>query len=155
MHRLELRIPPLAVAAFFAMLMVTVTHLVPVAFIHLPGQLSLTMALLLALTGACVAASGVIAFRRHQTTVNPLTPEQSSTLVVSRIYRFSRNPMYLGFFLGLCGWSLYLRNGIAALLLPFFIAYMGRFQIQPEERALSKRFGAQFTAYQQQVRRWL
>ena len=102
-----------------------------------------------------VSAAGVVAFRRSRTTVNPLSPEQASSLVVHGIYRFTRNPMYLGFLLALTGWSVHLANLAAVLLLPVFVAYMNRFQIQPEERALLQNFGARFAAYTQAVRRWL
>jgi protein-S-isoprenylcysteine O-methyltransferase Ste14 len=63
--------------------------------------------------------------------------------------------MYLGFLLALAGWAAYLANAGAALLLPVFVAYLTRFQIIPEERALSAKFGAAFAAYASGVRRWL
>jgi protein-S-isoprenylcysteine O-methyltransferase Ste14 len=84
-----------------------------------------------------------------------VTPQQSSSLVATGIYRFSRNPMYPGFLLALLGWSVYLANWIAALLLPVFVVYMNRFQIQPEGRALLQKFGAQFSEYAAAVRRSL
>lgn len=78
-----------------------------------------------------------------------------TSLVATGIYRISRNPMYPGFLLVLLGWCAYLANWASAFLLPAFEAYMNRFQIQPEERALSARFGSQFLAYCGSVRRWL
>lgn len=63
--------------------------------------------------------------------------------------------MYLGFVLGLAVWAVYLASGVSVLLLPAFVAYMNRFQIQPEERALGERFGPRFLAYCRSVRRWL
>jgi protein-S-isoprenylcysteine O-methyltransferase Ste14 len=115
----------------------------------------LVVALALVLAGALVAAAGVVAFRRHKTTVNPFTPDQSSSLVTMGVYRFSRNPMYLGFLLALAGWAVYLASWPAALWLPAFVLYMNRFQIQPEERALLERFGQQFVTYSKTTRRWL
>jgi protein-S-isoprenylcysteine O-methyltransferase Ste14 len=132
--------------------MAAVAYAVP-AGVPLPGKLP--VAIVLAVAGGLVALAGVVAFRRHRTTVNPFTPEQSSSLVDGGIYRFSRNPMYLGFLLALVGWWTYLANWVAALLLPVFVAYMNRFQIQPEERALTERFGGEFLAYCKKVRRWL
>jgi protein-S-isoprenylcysteine O-methyltransferase Ste14 len=151
-HCLELRIPPAVLVAIVAAAMAALAYLVPAA-----GTVSVSpmVAGVLALAGGLVALSGVVAFRRQETTVNPLTPEQSSSLVASGIYRFSRNPMYLGFLLCLVGWCVYLANCVAALLLPGFVMYMTRFQIQPEERALRARFGSQFEAYYRTVRRWL
>jgi protein-S-isoprenylcysteine O-methyltransferase Ste14 len=84
-----------------------------------------------------------------------MKPESSSSLVVSGIYRWSRNPMYLGFLLGLLGWAIFLSNVLAFLFLPVFILYMNRFQIEPEEKALAVLFGKQFAAYKSRVRQWL
>jgi protein-S-isoprenylcysteine O-methyltransferase Ste14 len=152
MSRLELRIPPVAVVLIVAAAMAALAYAVP-ATVPIPAKG--TLAGVLALLGALVALAGVVAFRRHETTVNPFTPEQSSALVATGIYRFSRNPMYLGLLLVLAGWAVYLANWASALLLPAFVAYMNRFQIQPEERALAERFGSQFLNYAQSVRRWL
>lgn len=149
---LELRIPPLALVLVFAAGMAAIACTVP-ASIAIPGRLIIAVAFVL--MGAAVALAGVMAFRLHKTTVNPLTPDQSSTLVAIGIYRVSRNPMYLGFLLALLGWSVYLSNWASALALPVFVAYMNRFQIQPEERALTRRFGPRFVAYAKSVRRWL
>jgi protein-S-isoprenylcysteine O-methyltransferase Ste14 len=63
--------------------------------------------------------------------------------------------MYLGFLLGLIGWAIYLSNALAFFLLPAFVAYINRFQIGPEEKALGVLFGEQFVAYCSRVRRWL
>jgi protein-S-isoprenylcysteine O-methyltransferase Ste14 len=152
MRSLELRIPPVALVIIFAAVMAVLAYAVP-ASVPVPAKLAIAVSLLIA--GALVALAGVVAFRRHKTTVNPFTPEQSSSLVATGIYRFSRNPMYLGFLLALVGWGAYLASWVSALLLPAFVAYMNRFQIQPEERALTERFGQQFLAYSQSVRRWL
>ena len=71
------------------------------------------------------------------------------------IYRFTRNPMYLGQLLQLVAWAFWLENLLAFAVLPAYIAYLTRFQIIPEERILSARFGASYAAYQQRVRRWV
>ena len=106
-------------------------------------------------TGVIISGLGVASFRRASTTVNPMKPESSSVLVDSGIYRLTRNPMYLGFLLVLVGWAIFLSNIFAFLLLPVFILYMNRFQIEPEERALTAKFGPSFVAYKTRVRRWL
>ena len=152
MRALELRVPPLALVVVFAVGMAVIAYAAP-ASLAVPGRL--LVALTLAFAGALVALAGVVAFHEHKTTVNPFTPDQSSSLVASGIYRFSRNPMYLGFLLALAGWAVYLANWASALLLPAFVAYMNRFQIEPEERALSQRFGQEFASYSKATRRWL
>lgn len=110
---------------------------------------------LVASLGGSVAFAGVVEFRRAQTTVNPIRPEGASALVVSGIYRLTRNPMYLGFVLILMGWMLALASLPGAAISVAFVWYMDRFQIPPEEAALRTRFGGVYDAYVLRVRRWL
>lgn len=98
---------------------------------------------------------GVHAFRRARTTVNPTRPGSSTVLVVSGVYRFTRNPMYLGFLLMLLGAAAQLENAAAFIVWPAFVLYLNRFQIRPEEEALRALFGEAFIRYQSRVRRWL
>ena len=150
---LELRIPPVAVVLVASGLMWIAAWCLP--SLRRPFSGHLAMALGLFAAGALVSFAGVVQFRRARTTVNPLTPEASSALVVSGVYEWTRNPMYLGFLIALCGWAAYLSNAASVLVLPLFIVYMNRFQIAPEERALRARFGQQFEDYCRSVRRWL
>jgi protein-S-isoprenylcysteine O-methyltransferase Ste14 len=150
---LELKIPPLLVWLGFAGAMLGVARAAPGLSFTL--ILSPALALAMAALGGAVAVAGVIAFRDKRTTVNPLTPNASSSVVSSGVYRVSRNPMYLGFLLALAGWAVYLSNTGAALLLPAFVAYMTQYQIKPEERALLAKFGQEFSQYMSRVRRWL
>jgi len=72
------------------------------------------------------------------------------------LYRFSRNPMYLGFLILLISLGAYLENVLALLLAPtLFIVYMNQYQINPEEKALHQVYGDEFLAYRRKVRRWL
>ena len=84
-----------------------------------------------------------------------MKPESASSLVVSGIYRFTRNPMYLGMLLVLSGWAIFLSNALSFLFLPAYVVYMNRFQIGPEERALAAKFPQPFADYRSEVRRWL
>ena len=72
----------------------------------------------------------------------------------TRIYRLSRNPMYLGFLLVLAAWAVLLANVLVLLPVVAFVIYMNRFQITPEERALAVMFGTEFNAYKRRVRKW-
>ena len=107
------------------------------------------------IAGLVFSAAGILSFRRARTTVNPTTPEAASFLVVSGIYRITRNPMYVGISLVLVAWAVFLSSAWALLGPAAFILYISRFQIAPEERALSKLFGAEYASYRARVRRWL
>ena len=90
-----------------------------------------------------------------QTTVDPRVPDQSASLVTGGVYRLSRNPMYLGFFLVLSAWALGLGNVASFLILPLFVVCMNRLQIAPEERQLRELFGEAYREYTSNVRRWI
>jgi protein-S-isoprenylcysteine O-methyltransferase Ste14 len=151
--RLENRIPPPIVAVTFALGMWAVASLLPGASLRFPGQGFATAALIAA--GLGVIAVSIVQFRRARTTVNPLKPEAASALVSGGVFRLTRNPMYLGMALVLAAWAAWLGNAAGALLVAGFVAYINRFQIAPEERALRAHFGDAFGAYARRVRRWI
>ncbi len=153
MRSLELKIPPVAVGILLGVLMWVAAWSVPaLGFTLHAGRI---FAASLAVAGVIIAILGVVSFRRARTTVNPLRPESASTLVVSGIYRVTRNPMYLGMLLVLLGWGVFLANALALLFAVTFIPLMNRLQIGPEERILAATFGSVFSAYQSTVRRWI
>lgn len=153
MSWLELKIPPVLVTVVFAALMWLISRLTP--GVTLPATLKLTCLLVFAAAGAFIGLSAVVSFRKAQTTVNPLTPEACSSLVDSGVFKFSRNPMYLALLFALAAWALFLGNIYSLALNGLFVAYMNRFQIRPEERALEAAFGDVFIEYRRRVRRWL
>jgi protein-S-isoprenylcysteine O-methyltransferase Ste14 len=153
MNALELKLPPLALVLSVAIAMWLLSRSTAALEFTLPGRLAI--AVMLVGIGFAISAAGVMQFRQAKTTVNPITPEATTTMVTSGVYRFSRNPMYLGFLFALAGWAAFLSHVLAFALLPLFVAYMNRFQIIPEERALAAKFGRQFEDYRNSVRRWL
>ena len=150
--RLALKVPPLALVAFAA----TAMWFVP-AIVTLPrfGPWHTSLCAAIVILGLAVCLAGVLAFRQARTTVDPMRPDAATSLVVRGIYRYTRNPMYLGFVLVLLGWALYLAKLSALLVLPCFAVYLTVFQIKPEEVALRERFGSDFDTYTALVRRWL
>jgi protein-S-isoprenylcysteine O-methyltransferase Ste14 len=152
-HRFELRIPPPAVVAIAAALMWGIAAALPSLRVNVP-RAGLIAAICVAL-GILIAGAGLLAFRRARTTANPMRPEAAASLVTTGVYRWTRNPMYLGWLPILAGWAAYLQHPLALVVVPLFMLYLTRFQIVPEERALSAKFGEQFDAYRQRVRRWL
>ena len=150
---LELKIPPVALGFLVAALMWSVGRATPNFDVTVPS--TSIYALALALLGVAICVSGVVSFRLAGTTVNPMSPGSSSSLVVTGVYRYTRNPMYLGILLILCAWAVYLSNLAALAFLPAFVFYMNRYQIEPEERALASLFANEFSKYQAEVRRWV
>lgn len=152
MKLLELKIPPVALALLCAAAMWWIAAMTSTFGVDL--RFRLAAGIMLGALGASICLRAVIQFRRARTTVNPTTPDASSALVTSGIYRLTRNPMYLGFFLMLCGWASVLDASLAWCGPVFFVLYMNRFQIAPEERMLTRHFGDDFVRYRKQVRRW-
>lgn len=153
MKRLENKVPPPIITLLFAVLMWGVSFIVP--SIELSLTLRLPLSMLIVALGIFFCIAGVVSFKKAATTVNPLKPETASSLMNSGIYRRSRNPMYVGFALFLLSWGVYLSSPWTLLGIVGFVFYMNKFQIIPEERALTTIFGDEFTLYQSQVRRWL
>lgn len=152
MHSLELRLPPPIVVLIVAIAMWGVSRVAPSSDVP-PWPTAL--AIILALFGVAVAVAGVVAFRKAKTTGSPTKPQAASALVVTGVYEFTRNPMYLGLCIMLVAWAAYLWSGWALLGPVAFIGYISRYQIEPEERALSARFGDDYGEYRTRVRRWL
>ena len=153
MNTLELKIPPPLVALIVAILMWLSTLLV--APFVLPMSVRIIVAAAFAIAGVGLAVTGIRAFSRAKTTHNPTTPDAASSLVIGGIYRYTRNPMYLGLLMVLLGWALFLANGVALLFAPAFVLYINRLQIAPEERSLLSLFAQDYASYRNRVRRWI
>jgi protein-S-isoprenylcysteine O-methyltransferase Ste14 len=153
MQALELRIPPLVLVAAAGLSMWLLRDTTPELRLAFYGQNFAAASL--AFIGLFFCLAGVLAFRRANTTTNPMTPVATSSLVTSGLYQITRNPMYVGFVLLLLGWGVFLGNPLAVLVIGAFIWYLTRFQVIPEERALRSMFGAQYESYCRDVRRWI
>jgi len=104
---------------------------------------------------AALCLLAVVSFQRARTTIDPLNPRAVSSLVRSGVYRYSRNPMYLGFSLLLLAWAGYLHSFCALAGVAGFVLYIDRFQVMPEEKALALKYPREFENYKATVRRWL
>lgn len=152
-NTLELKIPPVAVFLALAAMMWLSLKIFP--FLALEFHFNMTVAIVFAVLGCALIIAGARSFNRAGTTVNPLKPETTTILVMDGVYRFSRNPIYLGLAIILFSWGIYLSNLLSLIFVIAFVVYMNLFQIQPEERMLQKLFGVCFDQYKRQVRRWL
>lgn len=153
MKSLELKIPPVVVAAIMGGFQWLATRFVPVMSVEVLSRIDI--ALVFGISGALVIFTGVWQFKRSATTVNPHKPQNSSKLVSSGIYKWTRNPMYLGMSLLLLGWGVYLANALSIGLVWIFIAFLTRFQIIPEEKYLEQLFPDEFEPYCERTRRWI
>lgn len=147
------RVPPVALFLIVALLMWIVAGWQPSWRIALRGRTA--AAVLLLLVAGAIGIAGVRAFGRARTTVDPLRPEKASVLVTSGIYRRTRNPMYVALAIALLAWATWLGHPLALLGVAAFVAWIDRFQIASEERALRALFGTEFERYCREVRRWL
>lgn len=103
----------------------------------------------LAALGFLLGFAALLAFRKARRT------SDKPVLVTLGVYRFSRNPIALGFVLMLIGLLLNVGSIWGILLSPILVASFNRFVIQPEENILTSRFGKEYEAYKTRVRRWL
>lgn len=153
MKFLELLIPPPVVTLITALLMWLLHVSFPSFSLHVIGQL--LWVFIMGLLGLGFGLAGVASFIRAKTTLDPKQPADASKLVTSGIYRFTRNPMYLGILCMLIAWGLYLGNILSLLFSIAFVLYIHSYQIRPEERLLQEKFGADFISYKSKVRPWI
>jgi protein-S-isoprenylcysteine O-methyltransferase Ste14 len=92
-------------------------------------------------------------FRKARTTLDP--HGSAKQLVTSGIYRFTRNPIYLGFLLMVIGFPLNSGFYSGIVVAPFFAVTMNRLVIEKEEAYLEKKFKDVYNSYKSRVRRWL
>lgn len=108
----------------------------------------------LAITGALLAVSCILTFVFvGRGTPAPFDPPRR--LVVRGLYRFVRNPMYIGAAVALLGAALYYESlGLAAYAAIFLVA-MHLFVTMYEEPMLGRTFGSDYERYRLAVGRWI
>lgn len=111
--------------------------------------------IVIAVFGLLMELFAVISFRKHKTTINPLRPANTTTLVTHGIYALSRNPMYLGMAIILTGAALMMRCLTPLVMPAVFCIVVTLVQIIPEEKTLQEKFGDEFQRYSETVGRWL
>lgn len=151
--KLDNKVPPPVVAAFIAIVMWRLSAYG--SALPLSLEMAETFILLLVIVGVSFDVCALLAFRQSKTTINPMSPDKTSVLVTSGVYRLSRNPMYLGLVLFLTAWAIQL-SMLWPLIGPvLFIIYINRFQIAPEEHVMERKFGNEYSIYKNKVRPWL
>lgn len=145
--------PPLVYAGGLA-LGLLLHRLFPIKLLpRTPRGITLTLGSTCISLAMTLLLSGIRQMRNANTNINPTRPV--TTIVTEGPFRFTRNPLYLGFTLLYIGITLITNSLWTSLLLPAVLVLMNIGVIAREERYLERKFGTQYLAYKQQVRRWL
>ncbi len=150
---MKLLIPPPVQALICAGIMWLIARQFPDFGFSFAVQQSL--AILICIVGIAIDLVYVGLFTREKTTVSPFSPANTSSLVTSGFYKYTRNPMYLGMACILTGLAFWLGNFASFLMIPCFIWYITQLQIIPEEEILFEKFGQEYGEYMLRVRRWI
>ena len=145
------KIPPPFIAAGNIFLFYLSTFLIP--SFEFTGQTILGV--LIGLEGVIIIFVAIRLFRKNQTTINPFKAHETSRLITSGIYSFTRNPMYLGLSSIQVAFGIYLGAYVSIFLIPCFIIYITNKQIIYEEETLKKEFKDEYLNYLRSVRRWI
>ena len=148
---IKTKIPPPLVALTFGFLINYTKNIFP----KIEIKNEIIFGSFMIISGLIIILSAIILFKKYQTTISPLNPSNATKLITDGIYKFSRNPMYLGLLLVLVGISTILNPIGGFFLIPLFILYLNFFQIIPEENAMVDLFKDEFLEYKKNVRRWI
>ena len=148
---LKTKIPPPVIALTF----IAILYISSVLMVRFTFEGQSIFALFIFILGLGCVFSAAIQFRKVNTTVNPLDPESASHLVVGGIFKYSRNPMYVGLFVAILAFGIYVGAWFVFILLPLFVLSINYLQIVPEEIAMHKLFGDEYISYYNSVRRWI
>lgn len=150
---LKAKVPPVVVGAAALGLMWWLAEALPGLNFDFTGRLGLAGAL--GTLGFALTGRGVLSFILAHTSVDPHHPSKATHLVTDGVYRFTRNPMYLGLATALMGAAVWLGNPLGLIGVAFFVVWIDRLQIPAEEEALKRIFGAEFERFTKRTRRWL
>ncbi|TKD60718.1 isoprenylcysteine carboxylmethyltransferase family protein [Flavobacterium sp. ASW18X] len=149
---MKLKLIPALVTFVFGLAMFGIAKLLPFGQFTFFGQQYLMYGLVC--LAICIALAALLLFKNAKTTISPVALQNTTTLVTTGIYGYTRNPMYLALLLVLLAWGLYLGNAFNILLAAGFVYYMNAYQIIPEEQMLISKFGKAYRIYLKGVRRW-
>jgi protein-S-isoprenylcysteine O-methyltransferase Ste14 len=124
---------------------------VPTSFMH--GALRWILGALIVIAGIGLSVGGFITQKRAGTDPIPFNP--STRIVAHGLYRFTRNPMYIGFALWTLGLAVLINSGWMLLAVPIGLVLIDRIVITREERYLKRKFGEEYLNYKRRVRRWI
>jgi len=147
------RLPPPIITLIGGILIVLIDRVFPsVKISGLSGRLSAAIFFVL---GTGILLWSAYRLQVSKTTVDPLNPELTTSLVTSGPYRFSRNPMYLAMVLWLWAAFVFVGNWIGLSVVLAVVIYFDMVQIAAEEAVLEVKFGDEYHSYAQRVRKWI
>ena len=153
MNFLKLKIPPPIYALSIGFLMWLINQALPLMdIIDQPWN---RVGLAMILIAGTLDLWSLFLFMKKKTTVNPMSPKNTSGLVVNGLYKISRNPMYVGMLIMLLGYAIWLGTLGPFILVPLFYLVITEMQIKPEEKILESKFGQEYLEYKRKVKRWL
>ena len=151
---MHLRIPPPIVALIGILLIFLSKDYILILYLH--PHLQNTLSILFLIIGFMIIFSATKEFKKSETTVNPMKPETSTSLVTSGIFKYTRNPMYVGLTSILLASCFYFSSLLGIIVyVPLFILYITVFQIIPEEETMKGLFNDEYFNYCSKVRRWI
>ena len=121
--------------------------------ILLPNQNLISFIILL--IGVLILINPILKFRKSKTTIDPIKFKKVNKLVTSGIYKYSRNPMYLGLLMIVISTSIFYLNIFSMITPILFYYWINSFQIKREEIFLSEKFGKEYLFYKTETRRWI
>ena len=148
---MKTKIPPPVVTLVSALLIFFSKELFPSYAFDYQSMLSIGVFI----SGLMILVSAVSLFKKKETTVNPMSPEKASSLVVDGVFKYTRNPMYLGMSVVLLSISIQFNLMGGLLIVCLFVAYITAFQIIPEEEAMEENFGEEYLSFKKGTRRWI
>jgi protein-S-isoprenylcysteine O-methyltransferase Ste14 len=114
-----------------------------------------SLSVLVLILGLACAIPSFKLFARYKTTISPLKPSDATALVTEGMYRYSRNPMYLGLLLLTIASTIWFGTWFGIIINIVFIFLINFLQIIPEEEALLEIFNEEYEEYKKNVRRWI
>ena len=151
MEKFKIKIPP----TFLTLLFLVLNYILSFYFVKIDIPYKYFFTTLLLILGFYIIIRSIRLFAQTKTSIDPLRPFKSTSLITNDIYKYSRNPMYFGYLLIILGSSVYLGNVISIIVIPLFIFTINFLQITPEEEALKDLYGPRYDEYLSKVRRWI
>ena len=148
---MKTKIPP----PILALLMIGLVYLSSLLIGSVSFDYQASLSVLLVIVGLSCALPSFRLFARKKTTISPFTPSETSVLLTEGMYRYSRNPMYLGLLLLIIAATIWFGTWFGIIISLFFILLINILQIIPEEEALLQIFGEEYVEYKKKVRRWI